>query len=65
MNEPNKNRELAICTSHNQWIIGFYVGDGIFKVTTRYSLLDDGTWREETTKIHISSVSRWVEIDSK
>ncbi len=61
--EPNRNRELAICTTNNQWIIGYYMGNGQFRITTRYSLKSDGSWHEETSFIHIGSVKRWVELD--
>lgn len=62
--EPNKQRELAILTIHNQWIIGFYVGADIFLVTTHYVLRDDGKFEELTMHMHRSVVERWVELDS-
>ncbi len=63
--EPNKMRELAILTKLGQWIIGYYMGDGNFRITTRYSLKSDGSWHEETSFLHIASVERWVELDSR
>ena len=63
--EPNKNRELAVCTIHDQWLIGYYVGDGLIKATTQYVLRPDGKFEEMTTTIHMSAISRWVELENR